>query len=184
LKDPVAVALYNERADLLASTCAQGWAHAVFDGRLRFQNEKGGALGRPEVLKRMVVHELTHVVHRRAGARSDGWLMEGLARYIAQEEDRGYQKSVQLLAQNGGYIPFSSMLPPMMGLEGHDDSALAYDQSLMMVHWVVERSGEEGLERLLHTSEKDGVAALAQALGLTPDELGPAFLAYVRSQVR
>ena len=59
LKDPVAVALYNERADLLASTCAQGWAHAVFDGRLRFQNEKGGALGRPEVLKRMVVHELS-----------------------------------------------------------------------------------------------------------------------------
>jgi hypothetical protein len=176
LDDGVAVAVYAERADLLATTCAQGWAHAVYDGRMRFQNEAGGVLSRPDAMQAVAAHELTHVVHRRHNARSDGWLVEGVARYVAHEEDAGYQRSRKMLLENGSYIPFSSVMGTLMVLEGHQDSALAYDQSLMMVHWVVDSVGEEGLKALLADPRPNGQEALASVLGIPVDDLGARFL--------
>ncbi|MBI5495195.1 MAG: hypothetical protein HY904_09200 [Deltaproteobacteria bacterium] len=180
LRDPVAVSIYRERADLLATTCAQGWAHAVFDGQMRFQDESGGVLRRPEALEKVAAHELTHVLQRRTRARADGWLTEGVARWIAHEEDRGYLRTLAALAANGTCIPFSSMMGPLMVLEHAEDSALAYDQALMMVHWVVSRVGADGLAALLRHEQRDGEAALAGVLGLGRDALTSSFMDWAR----
>lgn len=184
LHDPVAVLVYRERADLLATTCAQGWAHAVFDGRMRFQDEEGGLLRRADGVTRLAAHELTHVLHRRHLARPDGWLLEGLARYVAHEEDASYWATLALLQDNGSHIPFSSLMGTLMVLEGAADSAMAYDQSLMMVHWVVDRRGEDGLRALLLDTREDGEAALAAALRMEQDALGADFVRWLKVQPR
>lgn len=183
VEEPVGVAVYAERADLLASTCAQGWAHALYDGRMRFQDEAGGALRVPALRQRVVTHELAHVVYRRLGGRRDGWLVEGVARHAAGEEDDAYRGHLAMMARTGAYIPLPSMMGPMMELTDAADSALAYDQALAMVHFVLSTSGAQGLAVLLADRQTaNGVEALARATGNTAASVGPAFLAFVQAQ--
>lgn len=184
LPDPVSVVIYAERADLLASTCAQGWSSAVFDGRMRFQDEAGGALRNDGSLRAVAAHELVHAFQRRLGARRDGWLIEGLARYVAHEENAHYRQVRAMMASSGATIPMGSMMGTLQEFSDAQDSGLAYDQALMMVHWVAEKRGEPALRALVTAEGANtapvGVELLANAMAVPAEQLDRAFAQWVR----
>jgi hypothetical protein len=181
LREPVGVVIYRERADMFAGKCVSWDMTALYDGALRLHDGLG-APGREARRRRVAAHELTHAAHARNGGRRDGWLEEGVAMHVAGDDEVAYGHALAAVAREGTYIPLGSMMGTM-ALDTHADTSLAYLQGWMMVRWVVDRTGEEGLARLVHAREPDGLAALAAALGEDKERLGPAFLAWARSRV-
>jgi len=154
-----------------------GEALGIFDGKVRVPLAEVSSLS-PFVVA-ILTHEVAHALI--ASATSDqapAWFHEGLAQHVQMLQNRinpmaDYQAAGRLLA-----FP---LLEPVLG--GHSDpelTALAYDESLWVVHYLESRHGVEGIHRLLAAYARGLPTdeALAEAFGITPSELDAAFRAW------
>lgn len=150
--------LYASRADLLASTCVQGWARAAYDGTLHLDGE---ALAGSEDGDQQIVHEALHAQLDAVAPSAPLWLHEGLAQHLARQWSPEHERSYRLIAERGTWVPFPSLLGTFQVIDDSADARLAYHQSLAMVELLVDRDGEGVIPSL--------VEALRQ--GVPPAEL-------------
>lgn len=116
------------------------------------------ALARGYNWKDTVSHEYIHlVVSWRSGDRTPVWLQEGLAKHLEGEwrdGRKGYLSVHQqsLLAQairNDAFVPFEKFQRSMAYLDSGEEAALAFAQVATMVHFLLDRAGDEALPSLM-----------------------------------
>jgi hypothetical protein len=151
---------HTQKCKVFVFDDAQAWAEFAKESGLNLEWAAGfsyGTLrevymyaGDPDsMLNRVLPHELTHVIHREY-AREDTvlplWLLEGLACYnefTGKEYRYGVVKSA--LAQNA-LIPLKQ-LTALRYYPGASTS-LFYAESLMLVEFIMDRFGHDGLVTL------------------------------------
>ncbi len=93
-----------------------------------------------------IAHEFTHLmVDYLTGGNYTRWFTEGIAQY-EEEKLTGYQVEYRKIRHPGQLYPLSRMDGEFDNLE---DQELAYYQSLQAVNYIVDRYGEEGLQKVL-----------------------------------
>jgi len=134
----IPVILYTQR-QFSGLTGSPEWAAGLYDGKIRLSI--GGLTQVSSQVKALLAHEFMHVVvHEMAGNKVPFWLNEGLAELAARE--RHSPVLVQLPAALGNGTLF-----PIVELEGEFRTidpkriALAYEQSLSFVSYLLERFG-------------------------------------------
>ncbi|HEY2916277.1 MAG TPA: peptidase MA family metallohydrolase, partial [Candidatus Limnocylindrales bacterium] len=128
-----------------------------------------------------IPHELTHIVF---GDATDNpyhaplhWLNEGLAVYLSQGYDAGSRSGVEDAVSNHTLMPLTSLAGqfPTQG----DRFALAYDESVSAVDYLVRHFGRDALVRLIR-SYAGGVSddeAFKAGIGVDQAEFEVAWLA-------
>jgi tetratricopeptide (TPR) repeat protein len=162
--EPIVVMLYTEQ-QFRDVTQAPAWAGGVYDGRIRMP--AAGAVQRPQLFERVLVHELAHAMIAQIAPRGvPTWLHEGLAQHF--EGDDG--AAARRLVQKVGVIPlrylegsFSQLTPAQ--------ATLAYNQSLVVVEHLLQRPDMDwnGLFRAL--SESDRIEYTFDNFGLRYSQL-------------
>ncbi|HWI54391.1 MAG TPA: hypothetical protein VNT57_01755, partial [Desulfobacteria bacterium] len=121
-----------------------------------------------------IAHEFTHlVVDYLTKGNYTRWFTEGIAQY---EEERltGYQMEYRKIKHPGQLYPLSKMDNDFDNLK---DQGLAYYESLQAVNYIVDRYGEEGLQKVLkdlgsgYTLEK----SFTRSLGMSMDQFEKGF---------
>jgi tetratricopeptide (TPR) repeat protein len=138
----VVVILYTEK-QFRDITRAPEWAGGQYDGRIRVP--VAGASEKPELFERVLTHELTHAVV--AGIVPRGvptWLNEGLAQYFDGTDPQAARRRMKTL---GRPIPLKNLEAGFAQLSA-TDAQVAYDESLLAVSVLFDRSGF-GWTRLL-----------------------------------
>ncbi len=130
------------------SGVASEWADGFAYGPLR---EVYMHAGDPDgMLNRVLPHELTHIIHREY-ARDDAylplWLLEGLACYNEFSGKETRFGLVKRALASGRMIPLGS-LAAFRAYPRGDAVNLFYAESLMLVEFIMDRFGHEGLVRL------------------------------------
>lgn len=138
-RQELTVFVYAARADILAATCVQSWARAVYDGALHLDGE---SLEHSTVMARNIAHESLHAQLHDATPGAPLWFQEGLAQYIAHQRSAGHDRSYRFMVENHTWIPFASLEGSFQVISDSGDAQLAYHQSLAMVDLLVERRGE------------------------------------------
>lgn len=155
------VVVYEDRSDMLATTCASGWTGAIFDGTLRLHMEALRSRSRGDATVR---HESVHAQLRVAAPNAPVWLHEGLAEHLAGGSPERHRAGLLRLAESGTWIPFDSMEGNFLVIGDADAAELAYDQSLVMVEALMERGGDRVIARavalLRDGGEASGIFAL------------------------
>jgi tetratricopeptide (TPR) repeat protein len=137
-----------------------------------------------------LAHEYVHyILQHLTGTRIPIWLHEGLAKF---EESRWHLQEPQalpvtsqdLLAQriaSDSLIPFSDMHPSMALLPSQEDTQTAFAQVYSAVEYLVERYGQDSLQRLVWTIREgaDVESALTQITGLGFDDFTQLFTAFI-----
>lgn len=133
---------------------------------------------RPREMARLIdemaplAHEFTHyVLDYRTDGNYPRWFSEGLAQWV-EYELTGYEWIEADLAEQ------RYSLAELKKFDGLANQALAYRQSLSFVTFLVERWGQEGLERLLSglAAGQPFGRALESATGHTPERFEQAWL--------
>lgn len=142
------VILYGNR-DFKTLTNAPDWSGGLFDGKIRVP--VGGLEGMNERLRRILYHEYAHVLIRAiARNRVPLWLNEGLAQWAEAPQESGIGPQLhQRLAKGKDLLPFSRLEKSFDGLSA-PEAALAYEESLSLTLFLIERYGEAQILALLH----------------------------------
>lgn len=160
------VILYGNR-DFSALTNAPDWAGGLYDGKIRVP--VGGLDTVNDRLRRILYHEYAHVlVHAIARNRVPHWLNEGLAQWA--EEPRGTRATPLLdarLAKGEPPLPFERYATTFARLDA-PDARLAYEQSLSLTAFLIERFGEARLLEVLHQLGEGKTFTVAAAELLAP----------------
>lgn len=131
-----------------------------------------------------LTHEIAHLVlHRREGTNLSRWLDEGLAMWASQGSlSRRDDSYLSLLARTGCLYRLQSLEDGFPA--EHRESSIAYQESLLMVLFLVSRHGEEGIHRLLDWVEggQSCGEALTRLTGLSRDALEERFFAWVATR--
>jgi len=138
------------------------WVAGRYDGKIRLPwDTQVGEAG----LRQTTWHEYTHaVVQGLTNGRCPMWLNEGLAQWEARKQLEIPLNHLQeaLAQQPPSLIPFGQLSDSFPGGNQVEQVSLAYEQSLSVVQFLIERYGWPRLRRLLKHL-KDG-AAVDQAL--------------------
>jgi hypothetical protein len=133
---------------------------------------------RPKVT---LVHEVSHlVIHRRADVAVPRWFDEGVCMYVAGDHiSRDDEALICALARIGGLFPTEDLERRFPRL--HQPGTIAYQQSFLMVRYLVEKHGEAVLAEILDGLEKgDPFAAVYSGVtGLSWDGFEPEFKRWV-----
>ena len=132
--DTVTAILYTKQ-QFRDITKSPSWAAAAYDGRIRIPVL--GALKNPAELDRIVTHEYVHALVQQMFPRVPGWLNEGLATLMEQEDQRWL---VARLRAAGDLIPLGSLDQAFRTADG-DEAALAYAQSYVGTRILSQRLG-------------------------------------------
>lgn len=140
---PINVVFYSDQ-QFRDITGAPEWAGGGFDGQIRLPVR--GALARPQLLDRVLVHELTHAMLQQVGGRTmPVWLNEGLAMYFEGDDPAQAERD---LARLRVYVPLTQLRGSFTGLNSAQ-AGLAYTESLFATSVLLERIGTAGLAQLL-----------------------------------
>ncbi len=151
--------VYRDRSELLAVTCTPMWAAGVYDGTLRLVFDPSGD---GETMR----HEALHAQLGPLLPPQPLWFHEGLAQYFAASGRFRFGRGHRLMLENRTYIPFSSLEGSFFVFDGNADASLAYEQSVAMIHVLVDTLGTSAIPRAVarlrsHPREPNLVAALA-----------------------
>lgn len=98
-------------------------------------------------------HELTHIVFGDATANPYHqplhWLNEGLAVYLSQGYDSGSRRSVEAAAGDGTLMPLTALSGQFP--TSADRFALAYDEAVSAVDFMVRTYGRDAVVKLIRT---------------------------------
>lgn len=141
-REELSVFVYPDRAAMQRATCAQGWTGAMFDGALHTDLE---TLSHARESTVMLRHESLHAAIHPLVPSVPTWLDEGLAQYLAEEENRAHFDSYALMVREHTWVPFGTMNDAFLVIDDARDAGLAYHQALAMVLWLVDRRGERGI---------------------------------------
>lgn len=145
---PINVIFYSDR-QFRDITGAPEWAGGGFDGQIRLPVR--GALGTPQLLDRVLVHELVHAMLGQVAARNvPVWLNEGLAMSFEDEDPAAAR---QTLARLRLFIPLAQLRDSFMGLTTQQ-ATIAYTESLFATSVLLERIGHDGLAQLLQDLDR------------------------------
>ncbi len=153
---------------------APDWAVGLAYGSLGvIYLRQAGSSGSVVNLRQTFIHELSHILMRRAldGRDIPRWFSEGVAMYHARQFDFERIKTV-------GYAILMGRLIPLQGLESRfpqvkSDINLAYAESFEFVNFLVNEFGEANFQQLIQNiaSGKDFYAALEIVYTMPLDEL-------------
>jgi hypothetical protein len=125
-------------------TRSPSWAGGVFDGRIRVPVQ--GALQNTAEFERVLAHEFTHALIQSVAARGvPTWLHEGLADCFDGSDVR---KKQQQLRQAETRMPLARLEGSFEGLTANEAS-LAYAESAVAVHRLLEDAGAPAMANLL-----------------------------------
>ena len=143
--DSISVVLYTDQV-FFDVTHAPSWTGAVNDGKLRIPIRGVNSIT-PE-LARVLKHELAHsFINQLSAGRCPQWLNEGLAQALEPKrvtngrllaEMFRTQHEIPLNAMEGSFMSMSPM-----------QAAVAYDESLAAVQYIVDANGMSDLQRVL-----------------------------------
>ena len=140
--DPITVILYTQQQFRDVADVPQ-WSAGVYDGRIRVPVR--GATQNLVQFDRVLTHELTHAVVTSLAPRGVPiWLHEGLAQYFSGADPDAAERRLRAW---GMFFPLADLQGSFSGLN-ETEAVLAYDESLMAVRVLVERTGT-GLGLLL-----------------------------------
>lgn len=143
-REELTVVVYAARADVLASTCVQSWARAVFDGTLHLDGE---GLEDPRRLTSHIEHESLHAQLHASAPSAPVWLQEGLAQHLADQHSSQVERSWRFMVEHDTWVPLGSMAGSFQVISDSGDAQLAYHQSLAMVELLIDRGGEASIRR-------------------------------------
>lgn len=143
---PPQVFAYLSVKQLRSVSCVNGSAYGYYDGAIHLSANPGND---PAMVRETLIHEYTHHVLTTQGVRLPMWLSEGLAILIAQE--RWWRDPSLGLVEwiSSHHLPFAELVPAFMHASDERYATHAYFQSLMMVRFVLDRSGTDGLRTLI-----------------------------------
>lgn len=174
--DPVAggrarirVVLYK-RDGFHGATGIGHWAGGLYDGSIRVPLED---LGRERAtLRRVLRHELVHAfVHESGGREVPGWLNEGLAQMLEDQDPATLGRSLDAARRKlaGAELATLETLGKSLGSVG-DDAAIqrAYAQALLFVDFVAREHGDRTPFAMVAGCKQPGgpAAAFERATGL------------------
>jgi hypothetical protein len=149
--------------------------------RLRVLVVRDGLLPGTGPFRETLTHEVAHLVlHRLADARIPKWFDEGVAMWVSGTALKPSEESyLSFLARIGGLYPLAKLeyrFPPT-----HQLTSIAYQQSLLLVTYLVELQGSRVLAELLGRFEAGESTrdALREVTGVDLDALDEAFGAWV-----
>jgi tetratricopeptide (TPR) repeat protein len=139
----ITVVLYTQE-QFRDITRSPGWAAGMYDGRIRVPMR--GALARPEELERVLTHEFTHALVRSISPRNvPTWLNEGLAVLF---EPEGLEWARGELSKTPTRLSAARLAESFGSLTG-DEARVAYAQSAIAAHGLIELAGAAGVVALL-----------------------------------
>jgi hypothetical protein len=142
----------------------------------------------PDMLYKVLAHELVHIfefsiffegyVGRALRANAPRWLMEGLASYLADDEDSLARMYIRDAVVN-------NVLPPVQQLDVHPLFAYRYGHALF--DYIEQEHGQEGLRSFLFEYKKVLLSnnlnkAFKESFGYDMDEFNRRFNRYLRKK--
>lgn len=122
------------------------WVGGQYDGKLRLPlltDHRGAAF------RRIVWHEYTHVIVQELSRNNcPAWLNEGLADYEGSRQEAASYPRLRAALREGTALPMSR-LDEFALIQSVDEAALAYEQSLSLVSYLVDRYALWRIKRLL-----------------------------------
>jgi len=180
--DPITVVLQSGAR--LSDAGVPDWAEGVNDGEIHVPILGLEALT-PGLL-RVLRHELAHsFIAARTGGNCPTWLQEGISQWLEGSDPAREDARLAKAAREGRLLPLVSLEGPFGSLN-EPDAALAYAQSLSAVGFILKRSHEAGLVRLLSAlgDRLPSEEALPVALALSYPELQKAWADSLIASVR
>lgn len=142
----VPVLLYTHQ-DFALVTQSPAWAGAVYDGKIRLP--LGGMHGMNDRLAALLYHEYVHVlVHFLANRNAPVWLNEGLAEVVARRLFSPPLEYFPKAVAAGRLISWEALARTFTALD-EGQVPLAYEQSYVLVAFLVERFGWHKIAELL-----------------------------------
>jgi len=132
--------------------------------------------------KRVIAHELTHlVIHRVTFSPYSGiptWLDEGLAVSAEGELDNAFVAALNIAEEQDEFITVRSLSSPFSAYSG--ESMLAYAESYKIVSYLINEYGRERMFDLLNTFQQGAGydEALVNVYGFNMDGLHERWLDY------
>lgn len=132
--------------------------------------------------KRVIAHELTHlVIHRVTFSPYSGiptWLDEGLAVSAEGDLDHAFVAALDIAEEQDDFITVRSLSSPFSAYAG--ESILAYAESYKIVSYLINEYGREKMFDLLNTFQQGAGydEALENVYGFDMDELHERWLDY------
>jgi tetratricopeptide (TPR) repeat protein len=160
------------------------WAEGVNDGEIRVPVQGLDALT-PRLL-RVLRHELAHsFIAARTGGNCPTWLQEGISLWLEGADPSREDARLAKAAREGRLLPLVTLEGPFGSLS-ESDAELAYAQSLSAVGYILRRSQEAGLVRLLAAlgDRLPSEEALPVALALSYPELQKAWAGSLTAAAR
>jgi hypothetical protein len=144
----------------------------------------------PDLLYRLIVHELTHIfefdiIPQSLVRRSVPlWVNEGLSDYMT-----GYWRPIDLMTVRDAAV--ADIIPKMTDLEGYggfSNPRLIYNLGHAVFEFIESRWGKEGLRQFLFSLRKSviggGEDAYEEALKLKPEEFDQEFEKYLKNRFK
>jgi len=169
------VTLYPPR-DFQAATRLHGWVAGVSDGTIRLTVTAGTE---NDALGATLAHELTHHVVRDLATRTPVWLHEGLAQLFEGRDPGGANRRLR----GAKHLEERELDRSILSERNASRVSRFYDLTLAFTHFLVERSGDRGIQEVLR-SIREGTrldVAIRKAYGTSRSEL---FAAWQRSLQR
>jgi hypothetical protein len=144
----------------------------------------------PDLLYRLIVHELTHIFEFDIIPQSlvrrtvPLWVNEGLSDYMT-----GYWRPIDLMMVRDAAV--ADIVPKMTDLEGYGNSGsprMIYNLGHAVFEFIESRWGKEGLRQFLFSLRKSviggGDDAYEEALRLKPEEFDQQFEKYLKDRFK
>jgi hypothetical protein len=167
--EPITVTLQTEKG--FDDERVPEWAEGVNDGTIRVPVHGIAAL--TPRLTQVLRHELAHsFIASRTGGNCPTWLQEGIAQWLEGGDPTRENAMLAAAAREHRLRPLVVLEGPFDALP-ESDAVLAYAQSLSAVAYIVRRSGEAGIVRLLSAlgDRLPSEEALPVALAISYPEL-------------
>lgn len=171
---------YPGRSEILAVTCVQRWAGAVYDGTLRLVATPDQPMA---ALSMQLRHEATHAALGKAGGEAPYWFEEGTAQFFAGEP---VQRDLwQAMVRNRTWVPFESLDETFQIFDKGRDADLAYAESRALVEFMASRGGDRAIADAVQAFRQG--AKTAQVLAHANGEVkvtGEDLLAFLAERLR
>ncbi|MBS1852267.1 MAG: tetratricopeptide repeat protein [Acidobacteria bacterium] len=145
-RNSIPVILYADQS-FFDVTQAPSWTGAVNDGKLRIPVQ--GLTSVNSELARILKHELAHsFINQLSNGRCPQWLHEGIAQAVEPKTLSGGGRRLAEFFAGQHAIPYNALEGSFLQFSG-PEAALAYDQSLAAVEYILATYGMSDVRRIL-----------------------------------